>query len=142
MERLDLTKFVTQGRRWKDVRTYTIQWLHKLFNYIAEEYGEFIVSVEDPGVLGLLKLRWIVLGRRVSSDYNYRVARFSSSLAKAILDTARKLGVKTVEVDPKGTSNSKEHEYTMRKYGLDKHTASAYLIALRGKLQQKHMRNI
>jgi|GEM_PF-6793145 hypothetical protein len=28
--------------------------------------------------------------------------------------------------------NSKEHEEAMRRYGLDGHTASAHLIALRG----------
>ena len=35
-------------------------------------------------------------------------------------------------VDPKGTTRSKEHDEVMRKYGLDRHTASAYLIALKG----------
>jgi len=132
METLDLTKYVTHGRRWKDARAYTIQWLHKLFNGIAMEYGEFMVSVEDPEVLGMLKLKWIVLGGRKHSDYNCRVARFTSSLSEAILDTAGKLGVRTVKVDPKGTTSSREHEYFMRKCGLDKHMASAYMIALRG----------
>ena len=35
-------------------------------------------------------------------------------------------------VNPKGTTHSKEHDEVMKKYGLDRHTASAYLIALKG----------
>jgi len=35
-------------------------------------------------------------------------------------------------VNPKGTTNSTEHDELMRKYRLDRHTASAYLIALKG----------
>jgi len=45
---------------------------------------------------------------------------------------AMKYGFKTIPVEPKGTTNSKEHRKIMRKNGLDKHTASAYIIALRG----------
>jgi len=35
-------------------------------------------------------------------------------------------------VDPRGTTHSEEHDEIMRKHRLDRHTASAYLIALRG----------
>jgi len=35
-------------------------------------------------------------------------------------------------VNPKGTTHSREHDEVIRRYGLDRHTASAYLIALRG----------
>ena len=34
-------------------------------------------------------------------------------------------------MNPKGTTNSTEHDELMRKYRLDKHTASAYLTALK-----------
>ena len=142
MKKLDLTKYIAQGRKRKDSRTYTIQWLHKLFNYIALRYCEFMVSVENPEVLGLLKLRWIILGRRISSDYNYRVMRFTSSLTETILDTTWKLGIRTITVSPKGTSSSSEHEDVMRKYGLDKHMASAYLVAIRGLNQLIHGKHI
>ncbi len=114
----------------------------KLFNHIAEEYGEFIVSLENPEVLGMLKLRWISMGKRANSDYNYKVARFSSSLTEAILDTAWKLGVRTVKVNPKGTTSSNKHKHAMKKYGIDNHMASAYLIALKGKHKQNTMKNI
>jgi len=30
-------------------------------------------------------------------------------------------------VDPRGTTNSKKHDKIMRKHGLGRHTASAYL---------------
>ena len=142
MEKLDLTKYVTQGRKWKDAKMYTIQWLHKLLSYIALRYGEFRVAVENPEILGLLKLRWIILGRRISSDYNYRITRFTSSLTETILDTAQKLGIKTVTVNPKGTSSSNEHKYLMRKRGLDKHMTSAYLVAIRGLNQIIHEKHI
>ncbi|MEM1813039.1 MAG: hypothetical protein QXT01_03520, partial [Sulfolobales archaeon] len=32
---------------------------------------------------------------------------------------------------PRGTSSSQEHCFVMEKHGLDRHTASAYLIALK-----------
>ncbi|BAN90701.1 hypothetical protein ACAM_1232 [Aeropyrum camini SY1 = JCM 12091] len=35
-------------------------------------------------------------------------------------------------VNPKGTTHSREHDIIMRRYGLDRHSTSAYLIALRG----------
>ncbi|MCE4608127.1 MAG: hypothetical protein F7B61_04115 [Caldisphaeraceae archaeon] len=34
--------------------------------------------------------------------------------------------------NPKETTNSKEHGIITKKHGLDRHTASAYIIALRG----------
>jgi len=38
-------------------------------------------------------------------------------------------------VDPRGTTNSREHGEIMRRYSLDRHVASAYLIALKGPKQ-------
>jgi len=45
---------------------------------------------------------------------------------------ALKYGFKTLFTNPRGTTNSKEHGEIMKKLGLDRHTASAYLTALRG----------
>jgi len=42
------------------------------------------------------------------------------------------LGVEAKYVDLKETTNSEEHDEAMKIYGLDRHTASAYLITLRG----------
>jgi len=35
-------------------------------------------------------------------------------------------------VDPKGTTSSEEHSEAMKRYRLDRHTASAYMIAIKG----------
>jgi len=45
---------------------------------------------------------------------------------------ALKLGLTPILVNPKGTTSSKEHEEIMKRKGLDKHMASAYIIAYRG----------
>ena len=45
---------------------------------------------------------------------------------------ALRLGFNVILVNPKGTTNSEEHEKVMRGKGFDRHTASAYLIALKG----------
>jgi hypothetical protein len=45
---------------------------------------------------------------------------------------ALKYGFRVLLVDPKGTTSSREHEEVMKRFGLDRHTASAYLIAMRG----------
>ena len=45
---------------------------------------------------------------------------------------ALKLGFKVVFVNPEGTLNSNLHKKIMKKFGLDKHMASAHIIALRG----------
>jgi hypothetical protein len=38
-----------------------------------------------------------------------------------------------IAVNPKGTTHSEEHAYVMKRYRLDRHMASAYLIALRAR---------
>jgi len=45
---------------------------------------------------------------------------------------ALRLGFNVILVNPKDTTNSEEHEKVMREKGFDRHTASAYLIALKG----------
>ncbi|MEM1879213.1 MAG: zinc ribbon domain-containing protein, partial [Desulfurococcaceae archaeon] len=52
-----------------------------------------------------------------------------------------KYGLKPALVDPRGTSSSYEHRFVMKKYGLDRHTASAYLIALRYLQDEKTINN-
>jgi len=42
---------------------------------------------------------------------------------------ALKLGLQPILGNPKGTTSSKEHDEIMKRKGLDKHTASAYIIA-------------
>jgi len=45
---------------------------------------------------------------------------------------ALRLGFNVILVNPKGTTNSEDHERVMREKGFDRHKASAYLIALKG----------
>jgi len=45
---------------------------------------------------------------------------------------ALRLGFNVILVNPKGTTNSDEHDKIMKEKVFDKHTASAYLIALKG----------
>jgi len=45
---------------------------------------------------------------------------------------AVKLGLISILVNPKGTTNNKEHKEIMKRKGLDKHMASAYIVAYRG----------
>ncbi len=64
---------------------------------------------------------------------NRRIARFPK---KQILQhgviKALKQGFIVILVNSKGTSNSITHRQIMREKGLDRHMASAYIIAYRG----------
>jgi len=59
---------------------------------------------------------------------------------------ALRLGFNVILVNPKGTTNSEEREKVMREKGFDRHTASAYLIALKGlkviKITSSYVKNV
>jgi len=99
----------------------------------AYSHGASVVAVENPEVLGYLRYYWIRDGDRKSKNYNYKVSIFRNSIIERIMWKAPLYGLHVVTVNPKGTTHSKDHEYVMRRYGLDRHTASAYLIALRAR---------
>jgi hypothetical protein len=105
--------------------------IHETLNY-AYHHGVKTLFLENPEVLGKLKLVWIKNGDRGRENYNHKVMVFRSSIIERIAMKAPLYGIETKYVNPKGTTNSKEHDETMRKHGLDRHTASAYLIALKG----------
>ena len=64
---------------------------------------------------------------------NRKITRFAKrELLQHAVVSAMKYGFKILLVNPRGTTNSKEHKEIMKKHGLDKHTASAYLITLKG----------
>jgi IS605 OrfB family transposase len=68
-----------------------------------------------------------------SEKANRKIARFAKrQLIQHGVVMALKYGFRVLLVDPKGTTNSREHSELMKRYGLDRHTASAYLIALKG----------
>jgi len=97
----------------------------------AYSHGASVVAVENPEVLGYLRYYWIKNGDRGTKNYNYRISIFRNSIIERIVWKAPLYGLHVVTVNPKGTTHSKDHEYVMRRYGLDRHTASAYLIALK-----------
>jgi hypothetical protein len=105
--------------------------IRKMLIY-AYHQGVKTLFLENPGVLGKLKLLWIRAGNRKHENYNYRVSIFKSSIIEMIALKAPLYGVEVKYVDPKGTTNSKEHDEIVKRYGLDRHNASAYLITLRG----------
>jgi hypothetical protein len=98
----------------------------------AYHHGVKVLFLENPEVLGKLKLLWVRSGDRKHENYNYKVSVFRSSVIEMIALKAPLYGMEVRHVDPKGTTSSREHDDVMRKYRLDRHTASAYLIALKG----------
>jgi predicted transposase len=68
-----------------------------------------------------------------SKSGNRKVSRFAKRqmLIHGVIKALR-LGFNVVLVNPKGTTNSEYHDRIMREKGFDRHTASAYLIALKG----------
>jgi hypothetical protein len=68
-----------------------------------------------------------------SKSGNRKITRFAKKqlLIHGVIKSLR-LGFNVILVNPNGTTNSEEHEKVMREKGFDRHTASAYLIALMG----------
>ncbi|MEM1749767.1 MAG: hypothetical protein QXV30_01755 [Desulfurococcaceae archaeon] len=98
--------------------------LAELLNY-AYHHGVGVVVFED---LDKIKQRRFTS----SPTANRKITRFAKKqlLTHAVV-MALKYGLKPVLVDPRGTTSSPVHSTVMKKHGLDRHTASAYLIALR-----------
>jgi len=105
--------------------------IHDMFKY-AYHHGVKTFYLENPETLGYLKTLWIKKGERRNNNYNYRVQIFRNRIVERIAMKAPLYAINIEYVDPRGTTHSKELDEMMRKYGLDKHTASAYMIALRG----------
>ena len=114
--------------------------VHEMLKY-AYHHGVKALFLENPGVLGRLKLLWIRSGKRLNKNYNWKAMVFRSSVIEMIALKAPLYAMKIEYIDPRGTTQSKEHDRLMRRHGLDRQTAAAYLVALRGierhKLTQK-----
>jgi len=68
-----------------------------------------------------------------SRTANRKITKFAKrQLIQYAVTMALKYGFKVLLVEPVRTTHSREHDEIMQKYGLDRHTASAYLIALKG----------
>jgi len=105
--------------------------IHEMLDY-AYRHGVRTLFLENPGVLGRLRLMWVRGGDRRHENYNHKVSIFRSTIIEKITMKAPLYSIETKYVNPRGTTNSKEHDEAMRKHRLDRHTASAYLIALKG----------
>ena len=105
--------------------------IHELLDY-AYRHGVKTLFLENPDVLGRLKLMWIRSGDRKHENYNHKVSIFRSSIIERIAMKAPLYSIEVKYVNPRGTTNSTKHDEIMKKYGLDRHTASAYLTALKG----------
>ncbi|RLE64474.1 MAG: hypothetical protein DRJ47_07625 [Thermoprotei archaeon] len=105
--------------------------VHNMLRY-AYHHGVKVLFLENPETLGYLKTLWIKKGERRSNNYNYRVQFFRNRIVERITMKTPLYSINIEYVNPKGTTHSREHDEVMRRYGLDRHTASAYLIALRG----------
>jgi len=99
----------------------------------AYSHGASVIALENPEVIGYLRYYWIKSNDRKHENYNYKVSIFRSSIIERIAWKAPLYGIRVKYVDPRGTTNSRLHYEAMRKYGLDKHTTSAYLIALKAR---------
>jgi hypothetical protein len=75
---------------------------------------------------------WVGGGDKSHENYNHKVMVFRSSIIERVAMKAPLYSIRAGYVSPKGTTNSEEHDELMRKYRLDRHTALAYLTALRG----------
>jgi len=115
----------------KSARSIIGMKVHEMFSY-AYHQGVKTLFLEDPGVLGKLKLLWVRGGDRKHENYNYKKTVFRSSIIEMIALKASLYDIKVEYVDPKGTTSSREHDEIMVKHRLDRHIASAYLIALKG----------
>ncbi|RLE84507.1 MAG: hypothetical protein DRJ96_07325 [Thermoprotei archaeon] len=105
--------------------------IHDMLRY-AYHHGVKVLFLENPETLGYLKTLWVRKGERRSNNYNYRVQVFRNRVVERIALKASLYSIGVKYVDPRGTTRSEEHDELMRRHGLDRHTASAYLIALRG----------
>ncbi|MCC6058403.1 MAG: hypothetical protein LM568_05770 [Desulfurococcaceae archaeon] len=104
--------------------------IHEMLRY-AYNHGVSIIALENPEVLGYLKLVWVRNSDRKHENYNYKKTIFRNSIIERIAMKTPLYGLNTEFVDPKETTSSREHNEIMKRFGLDKHTASAYIIALR-----------
>jgi hypothetical protein len=125
------SEVATRGFSRRSARSTIGAKIREMLSY-AYHHNVKTLFLENPGVLGKLKLLWVRSGDRKHENYNYRKAVFRNSVIEMIALKAPLYNIKIKYVDPKGTTSSREHDEIMKRYGLDRHAASAYLIALRG----------
>jgi len=116
-----------RGRAWSVIGMR----IHEMLRY-AYHHGVSRLALENPDVLGRLRLLWVKSGERRHENYNWKVMVFRSRVIEMIALKAPLYSIEVRYVDPKGTTSSEEHSEAMKRYRLDRHTASAYMIAVKG----------
>lgn len=121
-------EITSRGFKGRPAWTRIHQAIHALLDY-AYHHGVSVMALENPEVIGYLRYYWSRGGDRKSRDYNYKKTIFRNKIIEVMAYKAPLYNLKAVYVNPKGTTHSKEHDEIMERYGLDRHMASAYLIA-------------
>ncbi len=124
-------EILARGYPRRRARTIIGMRVHEMLGY-AYHHGVKMLFLENPEVLGKLKLLWIRNSRRLHRNYNWKVMTFRSSVIEMIAMKAPLYSIRVKYVEPKGTTKSKEHDEVMKRYRIDRHTTSAYIIALKG----------
>ena len=101
--------------------------VHEALKY-TYYHGVSTIVLEDPEILGYLKLKWTRSNERKNVRYNRRVSIFKPSIIEEFVLHGSEYGLETFFVNPAYTS--KLAELIVKDMGLDRHTASAYIIAL------------
>jgi len=121
-----ISRSYNKERAWSRIN----EEIHRLLDY-AYSKGVSTIVLENPNVVGYLRYYWIKNGKRKSRNYNFKVSMFRNKVIERITYKAPLYSMNITYVSPKGTTHSEEHDEIMREKGLDRHTASAYLIALK-----------
>jgi hypothetical protein len=125
VDRLNLA-IVDSGRNLRDARTLWFEEaprngcgrrrarsiigmrVHEMLEY-AYHHGVKVLFLENPEVLGKLRLLWVRSNDRRYENYNYRVSVFRSFVIEMIALKAPLYGIEVKYVDPRGTTSSREH---------------------------------
>jgi predicted transposase len=123
MKSMRFSEVVTHGFSAELSKQRRLQALSHLIK-LAKQVGATCIAFEN---LFAVKKRFTG-----NPTANRKISKFAKRqlLLHGILRSLRE-GLHVVLVDPRGTTNSEEHSKAMRRYGLDRHMASAYLVALR-----------
>jgi len=119
------SEVVSHGFPKEKARALRLSALSQPLNFLSRIGVDYVVF-ED---LFLVKKRRFTKSR----SGNRKVSRFAKKqlLTHGVIKALR-LGFNVILVNPKGTTSSEEHDRIMKEKGFDRHTASAYLIALGG----------
>jgi len=124
-------EITSRGYKRKPAWTKIHQVIHDMLSY-AYHHGVSHTALENPEIIGYLRYYWIRNGDRGTKNYNFRMSIFRNKIIEVITYKAPFYSINVKYVNPRGITSSREHSEVMKKYGLDRHTASAYLIALKG----------